>query len=58
MTFKRGDIVFHKPTKEKWVLVDDERDGYVVWCGWPPGRARADDCELVEAVVKQEEDSI
>ena len=47
MSFKCGDVVLHRPTGEKWLIAAaDEND--VMWCGWPEGRARTSDCELIE----------
>ena len=45
--FKSGDIVFHRPTGEKWLLIRDEHNGYVYPGGWPSTEAKASDCELV-----------
>lgn len=43
-----GDTVFHKPSGEKWLVAaaDHERDE-IMWCGWPEGRAKISDCEIV-----------
>lgn len=49
-TLKAGDVVFHRPTGEKWLLIENERDGHVIPGGWPRTRARASDCDLVEAI--------
>lgn len=40
-----GDVVFHRPTGEEWLVavVEGER---LYWCGWPPGYASLADCEL------------
>lgn len=48
--FKSGDIVIHRPTGEKWLLIRDERNGYVYAGGWPETRAQASDCKLVLTV--------
>lgn len=46
-TFKPGDIIFHKPTGETWVVAVVE--GENVWyMGWPEGYAKAEDCILKE----------
>lgn len=47
---RAGDHVLHRPTGETWVLaaVDGED---VLWAGWPPGRARLADCELLTAAT-------
>lgn len=53
--FERGDIVRHK-SGEEWVLKRagvDGAGGFVEPAGWPPCRARADDCELVESAADQ-----
>lgn len=47
--FRAGDVVYHAPTKEKWLLAADERDGEVVCAGWPESIAKAKDCSLVTA---------
>lgn len=47
--FRAGDVVFHGPSKEQWVLACDEDDGSVYPAGWPQSRVPAADCELVEA---------
>jgi hypothetical protein len=46
MKFRAGDCVHHAPTGEDWTLATDEEGGYVNWCGWPDGIARADECTL------------
>lgn len=47
--FQAGDVVLHRPTGEKWLLIVDEHDGRVVPGGWPDTRAEASDCELIKA---------
>lgn len=43
-----GDVVRHIPTDEKWVVAyADYETGDMSWGGWPEGRARIADCELV-----------
>ena len=47
---ERGDEVFHRPSGENWVVKrtgTDNEGGFVEPAGWPPCRARADDCDLV-----------
>lgn len=48
-TPRAGDIVFHKPTGEEWVVAYVDGD-YLAWCGWPEGEAKLADCELVRAI--------
>lgn len=46
-----NDFVFHKPTREEWVVcgVDYERDELIP-CGYPfPSIARLSDCKIAEA---------
>lgn len=45
--FRAGDVVQHKPSGEKWLLIIDEQDGTVVPGGWPDTRANAADCTIV-----------
>lgn len=51
--FKPGDIVHHLPSGEQWVVKRSGfdtfmgRSGFVEPAGWPPCRARADDCVIV-----------
>ncbi|HEC72084.1 MAG TPA: hypothetical protein ENI36_00605 [Thermoplasmatales archaeon] len=52
--FRAGDIVYYKPTGEKWVLACDEERSRVMWLGWPGGVAHASDCQLVEAASEDE----
>jgi hypothetical protein len=42
-----GDVVFHHPTGENWVVAY-VRDGRLAWIGWPKGEALLADCELRE----------
>ena len=44
--FRAGDLVYHKPYNETWVLAVDEFNGRVAPCGWPETIAKAEDCEL------------
>lgn len=48
-----GDTVFHRPSREKWLVrrVDGDR---LYWFGWPPGSAALADCLLVEKAVASE----
>ena len=54
MSFRAGDSVYHRPSNERWVLALDENQGYVSWCGWPEGQARASDCDLLHAATDEE----
>ncbi len=47
-----GDVVLHRPSGEKWVVAFVE-DDHLYWCGWPEGRARLDDCELLEPATPE-----
>ncbi len=42
-----GDVVFHKPSKETWVVARADLD-YIYPCGWPSSRADIKDCEFRE----------
>lgn len=46
--FRTGDVVFHKPSGEQWLLAWAD-DVYVYPYGWPDSRAEAVDCKLLEA---------
>lgn len=45
---RTGDVVFHKPSEETWVVAwaDNSTDDMAP-CGWPTCMARISDCELV-----------
>lgn len=46
--FRTGDIVHHRPTGEDWTVAAVwEGSGDLAWCGWPDGRARISDCDLI-----------
>jgi hypothetical protein len=51
--FRAGDMVFHRPTQEKWVLAYAE-GSFVAPCGWPDCQAKASDCDLVRAATDAE----
>lgn len=53
MRVRTGDTVKHHPSGETWVVAFVEGE-YLAWCGWPPGLAKVDDCELVEACSDEE----
>jgi hypothetical protein len=44
-----GDTVLHRPSGEEWVVAyaDAEQD-VLAWAGWPDGRARLSDCEIIQ----------
>lgn len=52
---RRGDHVFHRPSREKWVVMSVDGE-HMSWCGWPPGRARISDCLLTYRPTKDEND--
>lgn len=48
-----ADCVFHRPTGETWLLAyADYETGDLSWLGWPEGRARISDCELVDPATE------
>lgn len=52
---RAGDVVYHRPSDETWVLAwGDDARGEVSACGWPETIAKAADCELVEACSDDE----
>jgi len=51
-TIDTGDVVFHAPSGEKWVVAYVQGDR-LAWCGWPEGEARLSDCTLVEAATDE-----
>jgi len=42
-----GDVVFHRPSGQTWEVAWAHGDE-LAWFGWPDGRARLSDCDLVE----------
>jgi hypothetical protein len=46
--FRAGDVVFHLPSGEKWLLAYGDSDS-VSACGWPESIAKAADCRLIVA---------
>ena len=42
---ERGDIVFHRPTGETWLVLKADAT-HVEPGGWPPCRALVSDCEM------------
>ena len=52
---RTGDSVFHRPSKQKWLVAyADYEQGILAWCGWPPGHARIEDCDLLEQCSDEE----
>lgn len=52
-TFRAGDVVYHRPTGEEWVLAYAEGKR-VSPCGWPETIAEAAHCELRKACPDEE----
>ena len=52
--FRAGDTVKHEPTGEEWVLANDEEQGRVSACGYPPSLTEAQHCKLVEAATDED----
>lgn len=51
---RAGDIVYHWPTGERWVLAYGDDEGRVAWMGWPPGQAEAQHCVLMVPATEAE----
>lgn len=51
---RAGDIAYHWPTGETWVLAYDDGNGRVAWMGWPPGEAEAQHCILMVPATEAE----
>lgn len=50
-----GDGVLHRPTGEKWLVAyADYETGDLAWSGWPEGRARIEDCEIVSVATDEQ----
>lgn len=56
MKIRPNDIVFHKPSGEKWVVAGVHYDGETfIPMGYPfPSLAKTEDCELVESHYETE----
>lgn len=54
-----GDVVYHKPTGETWVLAGvNEKEGTVVPKGYPfPAIAQISDCELLRSGTGEQDES-
>ena len=48
-----GDVVFHKPSGETWLVAYAEGD-HLAWAGWPDGRATLADCEVIRRCTDAE----
>lgn len=48
-----GDSVFHKPSRETW-LVKRVLGDRLEWCGWPPGTAQLSDCRITYVLIDAE----
>jgi hypothetical protein len=56
---RAGDVVLHRPTGEHWLLAYAVMErNEVAACGWPPSRAKADDCVLLEAASDEKHDEM
>lgn len=53
ITIDTGDFVFHRPTRETWIVAYVRGDA-LSYCGWPDGLARLADCLLVHKASQQE----
>ena len=52
---RTGDTIYHKPTKERWVVAAVfEEKGEMSWVGWPEGWANIADCEIVKECTDKE----
>lgn len=51
--FRCGDHVLHRPSGEEWLVAYCEGDD-LAWTGWPDGRARTADCDLVRRATDEE----
>ena len=51
--FDTGDTVFHRPTKETW-LVAFVHGGRLTCCGWPESIAPISDCVLVQKATPEQ----
>jgi hypothetical protein len=52
---RTGDVVFHRPSGERWTVAAawPERND-LAWCGWPDGIARLTDCVLLKRCTDEE----
>ena len=50
---RTADVVFHKPTGERWVVAFVQ-NGKLFWCGWPLGCADLSNCTIVKKATDEE----
>lgn len=56
---RTGDIVFHRPSEEEWVVAwADHQTGYMAPCGWPTCQARIADCSITRKATDEESDKL
>lgn len=49
-----ADRVYHRPSGETWLVAyADYKSGDISWLGWPEGRARISECEIVDKATKE-----
>lgn len=53
VTIDTGDTVFHRPSRETWLVACVIGDR-LMWCGWPEGQGALADCLLVEKATHAE----
>ena len=52
---RTGDVVFHEPSGEEWLVAWADHDsGYMAPCGWPTCQAKISDCRLVKVGADEE----
>jgi hypothetical protein len=56
-TIDTGDTVKHGPTGETWVVAYVQGDR-LAWCGWPPGEASLEHCQLVAKAAPEYRDKL
>lgn len=56
---RTGDIVFHNPSGEEWLVAwADHEGGYMAPCGWPTCEAKIADCTLIELASDEASDKL
>lgn len=46
---RAGDVVYHRPSKERWVVAAVSPTGEkLACCGWPESIAEVADCDIIE----------
>lgn len=53
-TFKLKHTDSERSGREEILVCAYNEDGYIAWCGWPPGEYRESECELVKACSDEE----